>query len=436
MGSMIVLGAGLAGLGCAAHLPGSRVFEAADQPGGHARSHTLAGVAFDQGAHISHTKDPDFLKRICAAAGDVCEIAPSVVGNVWQGRWLTYPVQNNLHELPEDDRVRALTDLVESHLRRDQPDPADYLAWCRAQYGEFLTEMFYRRYTAKYWRVGMEELATDWLGGRLLPSQLPRILAGAIRPEPENQAVFTRFRYPRRGGFFGFFAPLYDCLPVTYGERAAEIDTRRKTVLFRSGRKEQYEQLASSIPLPDLVAIIENVPAEIREAAGRLRHTQLLCVNLVVNRPRLTDCHWFYVYDEDVDAARVSLPGNLAPGSVPAGQTAVQAEVFRRDDEPLDADLVERSVAQMGRLLGFERGEVQAVDHVHVRRAYVISDRHRAAAVQAIAAWLGERDIWTMGLFGRWKYVWSDEAYRQGRETAELILGTRRGSWPRRSKTG
>jgi hypothetical protein len=28
-----------------------------------------------------------------------------------------------------------------------------------------------------------------------------------------------------------------------------------------------------------------------------------------------------------------------------------------------------------------------------------------------------------MGLYGRWKYVWSDEAYRQGREVAQHILG-------------
>ena len=46
MESVIVLGAGLAGLGCARELPGCRVFEAAAEVGGHAASHPLGGAWF------------------------------------------------------------------------------------------------------------------------------------------------------------------------------------------------------------------------------------------------------------------------------------------------------------------------------------------------------------------------------------------------------
>jgi protoporphyrinogen oxidase len=428
MGGVVILGAGLAGLGCALRLPGGRVFEARAHPGGHAYSHELGGVHFDEGAHICHSKDDDFLRLVCAAAGDVLEVAPSVVRNVWQGRWLTYPVQNHLHELPQEARVQALTDLVCAHAGGAGQEPADYRAWCRAQYGAFLAENFYERFTAKYWRVPGAELATDWLAGRLLPSQLPRIVRGAFAAEAERQAVFARFRYPARGGFFEFFRALYATVDVAHGERAVELDTRRKAVQFASGRREPYDCLASSIPLPVLMAITTDLPPALREQARLLRHTQLLCVNLVVNRPRLTDCHWFYVYDEDVEAARVSVPSNLAPGAAPPGQTALQAEVFRRDDEALPADvLVERAARQLGDLLHFGAGEVAALGHVVVPRAYVIADHRRAAVARAACAWFEERDVYPMGLYGRWKYVWSDEAFRQGREAGERIALRLRG---------
>jgi protoporphyrinogen oxidase len=421
MGGVIVLGAGLAGLGFARHSPGCRVFEAAEHLGGHAYSHAMDGIHFDQGAHISHTKDDAFRELIDGAAGAVAAVAASVVRNRWQGRWITYPVQNHLRELPPDARIRALTDLVEAHTQTAN-EPDNYRDWCRRQYGRYLAENFYDEYTAKYWRVPAESLATDWLGGRLLPSMLPRIIHGAFAQAPEEQAVFARFRYPARGGFFAFFAPLYRDLDVVLGERAVEIDAARKLVRFASGRIEAYDALATSIPLPDLMKMIRGVPIELLDLAARLRHTQLLCVNLIVDRPYLTDCHWFYVYDRDIETSRVSLPGNLAPGSVPDGRTALQAEIFRRDDEPMETDLlVERTIDDMGRLFGFSRWEVRQAGHIHVKRAYVISDQRRAEIVAVLLDWLQRRDVHSMGLYGRWKYVWSDEAYRQGRQTAERL---------------
>lgn len=425
---MIILGAGVAGLGCARAGPGSRIFEAAAHPGGAAWSSEMGGFHFDQGAHISHTSDAGFRAMIDRAAGNVVAVSPSIVRNRWKGRWLTYPVQNHLCELPLEMRIRALSDLVEartqSHLK-----PANYREWCLQQYGAFLTQNFYDEFTAKYWRVPAETLATDWLGGRLLPSMLPRIVQGAFTQAPEEQAVFTRFRYPARGGFFSFFAPLYRDLNVSFGERAVEIDAGRKLVRFASGRMEAYDALASSIPLPDLVRMVRDVPAELTELAARLRHTQLLCVNLVVDRPHLSDCHWFYIYDRSIAAARVSLPSNLAPNTALAGRTAIQAEIFRRDDEVMEIDaLVERTIDELGALLGFSRWEVRQAGHQHVKRAYVISDHARAQNVAALLDWLEVRDIHSMGLYGRWEYVWSDEAYRQGVRTAERIaqrLGVR-----------
>ena len=60
----IILGAGLTGLGAARELPGSVVYEAKDHPGGHVYSHHQGGLHFDEGAHICHAKDPEWVELL------------------------------------------------------------------------------------------------------------------------------------------------------------------------------------------------------------------------------------------------------------------------------------------------------------------------------------------------------------------------------------
>lgn len=419
----MILGAGLAGLACARALPGARVFEAEAEPGGMARSHTHDGeVFFDRGCHICHSKDRAWLDLLKIQDPSMVPTAHGRVVNYWHGHWITYPVQNHLVELPAENRIRALADFVAAQIEYGGKIPSNYLEWCLAHYGEYITRSFYAEYTKKYWRTPMEEMATDWLGGRLLPSQVEKVIAGAIADQPEDQPAFASFYYPVHGGYFSLFAPLYDKVNITCGAQAVDLDPKKKQVTFSDGRQERYEFLASSVPLPEIVGMIKDAPQDSRRAAAVLKHTQMLCVDMVVAREDLTPNHWFYIYDNDVDASRVSFPGNLAPGSVPAGHTALQAEIFRRTDESIDASaLADKTVHDLARLLKFEAAAVASVHVKDVPYTYIISNHQRAAAVQTIHDWLRGLSIIPMGMYGEWKFLWSDAAFRSGEKAAHGI---------------
>jgi protoporphyrinogen oxidase len=134
--------------------------------------------------------------------------------------------------------------------------------------------------------------------------------------------------------------------------------------------------------------------------------------------------HWFYIYDPDIDVSRVSVTSNLSPGAGMKGVTAMQAEIFRRADEPVDEEaLAEKAVRDLGRLLKFEARDVVARGLVRVKHAYVISDLRRAVAVECITSWLAKRDIAPIGLFGAWKFIWSDAAYASGAAAAKRLSG-------------
>jgi len=420
--SVVILGGGLAGLGAAKQLPGSVVYEAKDHAGGHAYSHEQGGLHYDEGAHICHAKDEAWLKQLYNNAGDVVRVDQSKVCNYWHGHWVTYPVQNHLRDLPVEDRIRALTEIVAAQSALEQK-PDNYEEWCRLQYGDLLTERFYREYTDKYWRMPMSEMDTDWLAGRLLPSQMERIIHGSIAPLDEKQSVFSSFHYPAKGGFFSFFKKFYSDVDVRTGCRVVKVDPVNRRVSFENGTDANYDRLISTIPLNDLIRSISDVPDAIRRDAETLRHTQYIGVNMVVNKPDLSPYHWFYIYDPDIEVSRVKVLSNVIPDSTPPGKTVLQTEIFRRDDETFDVnELQQKAVEQIGRILEFDPDkDVDSVAHVVVSHAYTIPTLGRQAAVDRICAWLDEQGISTAGLYGRWKYVWSDQAFAAGKEAAEAM---------------
>lgn len=424
MPEIIVLGAGLSGLGFSCTLRTAEqdfcVFEKENHPGGHAYSETIHGISFDQGAHISHSKNHEFLSMIHRNAIDVSCIAPSIVASHWQRRWIGYPVQNHLHSLPLKERIQALVGLLTAHLTPTRTAPVDYEEWCLSQYGHHLTHNFYRVFTHKYWRTPMNMLSTDWLGGRLLPSILPTIIKGAFHPQIEKQTVFTLFHYPTQGGFFSFFRPSYDNLPIHYGQDISLVDVESKYIESASGQKEYYDLLASSIPLNTLVGIIKDVPPEIREASALLLHTQLMCINIILTSAPVK-YHWCYVYDEDIYPARISFPTNLTGNNT---LFALQAEIFRHSREEWSPEqLFATALPQLADLFHFNmhRDLVSATFQV-VPYAYIISDHDRARHVATIHSWLKTKNIRCMGLYGNWKYMWSDVAYYSGVALAQQIL--------------
>lgn len=418
--NVVILGAGLAGLGAATTFRGARVYEAAAHPGGHAYSYPLGEFHFDQGAHIVHSKADWFLATIQDNCKDVHVLSSSNVKNVWNGSFIGYPVQNYLADLPLDMRVAALSALVRANVDSVGSEPSNYEEWVRSSYGSVLADEFYAVFTKKYWRRPMASLGTDWLSGRLIPADLDNIVRGAMGTGAQRQDVFQQFRYPRHGGFFDFFAPSYDRIDVRYEQRAVELDPRGKIVTFENGLSVGYEQLISTIPLPRLVAITKDVPSDVREAAEKLHHTKLLCVNLVVDRPQVTDKHWFYIYDETIEAARVSIPSNLAGSG--SSQSAIQGEVFRDHREEWTPDMIAELVeGSLQDLLGFSSNDVVERSWRTVSHAYVISDRDRAAAVAHVLDWLEGASIYTAGLYGRWRYLWSDQAMASGINAAKMI---------------
>ena len=429
--NVAVIGAGLAGLATADGLAragvSARVYEAAPSWGGHTRSETVRGFVFDEGPHVSFTQDERVRAVFARGAGEVPEAGARIL-NWFEGRWVPHPAQVHLHGLDPDLVTRCITDMVTA--RSDPPAIANYADWLVAQFGRTFAETFPYRYTRKYWTVEPDQLGTDWVGSRVYPPSLEEVVRGALAPAPAGRFHYlSRFRYPRRGGYQSFLGELVRGADIRAGHEVTAVDVGRRELHIGDGTVHPYDRLVSTMPLDRLLPRLRGVrvPDDVRDAAAALLCTSVVLVDIALPRADLLDADWFYVYDEDICAARVHLPHRLSPGNAPPGSGSIQAEVYfsRTRPLPLPADqLAARVVADLVRM-GLVRDEDEPLFARHrvLEHANVVFDHRRRPALDVIEPFLDRCGILRAGRYGEWAYHWTDDATNAGWRAAATLAG-------------
>jgi protoporphyrinogen oxidase len=330
---IVILGSGMAGFGAAHRLyeeggRRGRLYEARESAGGHTSTHFHQdGFTFDEGPHISFTSDPRLQDLFSDNIGGEYEVMKAYVNNYWRGHWVKHPAQINLHGLPTELIVQCIKDFVDAPTKETR-EVSNYEDWLITTYGDTFARTFPMEYTKKYHTTEARNLTTDWLGPRLYRPTIEEVLLGALEPEPLDVHYVDSFRYPSEGGFVAYLRPFEKIVDLYCGYRAVGIDPDERIVTFANGKETRYDQLVSSVPLPRLIPMISNVPADVSEAASLLSCSQVVLVNIGISRPIENRAQWSYFYDSNICFARLSYPAHFSPRMVPAGCGSIQAEVY------------------------------------------------------------------------------------------------------------
>jgi protoporphyrinogen oxidase len=293
-------------------------------------------------------------------------------------------------------------------------------------WGKGIGKHFAIPYNRKIWTVPLSEMETSWLGGRVPLPNLEEIIAGALEPVAKPMGPNARFGYPLKGGFQ---ALMNGFLPHIKGKIELDADVvqvlpRERIVALRDGRRFRYDDLISTMPLPELVkAIGDEAPEEVRNAAKGLRHVSIRCVNIGIDRVA-TDKHWIY-YPEDSVFHRIFVQGNASPGCNPPGGFGFTCEISYSPYKPLPCDgeeLIARAIEDCRKVGMIEEGDtILAANQVDMPYAYVLYDHNRAKNVETCKAWLKQFGITLAGRYSEWEYYNSDHALLAGKKAAEAV---------------
>ncbi len=422
MVELMVLGGGVAGISAAYHAGKlgreAVIYEARPRWGGLADNFTIDGFRFDHAVHFAFTDDP-YLSKIFYRV-DYLEHESNPY-NYERGRWLKHPVQNNLYPLPVLEKVEAIRSFVE---RPHFEEPGNYREWLLGQYGGVIAERYPEVYTKKYWTVGAERLTTDWIGQRMYCPDLDEVLFGAMTDETPALYYFKKMRYPKKGGFRAFLEAAASGLDIRTEKKALLIDAAKKYVQFSDGEKCYYENLATSIPLPDLIPMIKDAPGEVREAAARLWATSVAIVSVGFKVPRAGDHLWFYIYDPEMLPARVYSPSIKSPDNVPAGCSSLQFEIYFSEQKPLpgtDGAMIEHVVDIIRKMNFASRDDISLTDFRILPYGNVVFDQGMLPRREKVHKYLASLDILPIGRFGEWDYLWSDQCFYSGKKVESFF---------------
>ncbi|HEY0587812.1 MAG TPA: FAD-dependent oxidoreductase [Pseudoduganella sp.] len=466
----IVIGGGPTGLSAAYHAGADNLLlEREPTVGGWCRSIRDGGFTFDHAGHIMFSNDPYVLELYDKLLGDNQHWQMREAWVRSKGVYTRYPFQGALYGLPPDVIKECIMGAIEARYGDGDATPACLSAEvedccadgsadaakaspaARAAQTESFEDFIYKvwgrgiathfaiPYNRKLWTVPLTEMETSWLGGRVPLPDLSEIIEGALRPVPRPMGPNARFGYPRRGGFQALMSGF---LPLIRGKvevnaEVAQILPEEHVVTLADGRRFEYGNLVSTMPLPELVKLIgQSAPPAVRDAARGLRHISIRCVNIGIARSDVTDKHWIY-YPEDSIFHRIFVQGNASPECNAPGGFGFTCEISYSPWKPLPLEgeaLIQRCIADAIRV-GFMREDdkVLVANQVDMPIAYVVYDHQRARNVATVREWLSQHDILLAGRYSEWEYYNSDHAFLAGKRAAEQVASHRSRVAPRAS---
>ena len=436
----LILGGGLTGLSTAWFLgklareaqvaePSWLLVEKDSRLGGLTRTEVIKGYHFDHTGHWLHLRHAEMKAMVAEVMGDEM-IRVARRSRIWShGAMTHFPFQQNLHGLPLDVAHECLMGAVQAALdqaRGEQPPATNFRDFCLQRFGKGITERFMVPYNTKLWGCAPEEITADWCSRFLPKPDLSQIAAGALGIVDDQAGYNASFVYPRTGGIETFARAIAKPLAqqqIRLNTRPESIDLAARTCRLTDGTTVHWQRIVSSLPLPELLELVGDLPDSVTQAAAKLRCTSLRYMNLGIARPDvLGDVQWLYVPEPKYPFYRIGSFSNAVPSLAPAGSSSLYVEVAANateSDEEVKASV--RTFLRERGWLGAD-SDIEVEEIRHLKYGYVVFDDAYFGAKEAILPFLQQAGVASLGRYGAWVYASMEDAMWDGYQSARAAI--------------
>lgn len=449
--NVCVIGAGPAGLSAAFVLSEKNVdtvvLEKSSRLGGISRTIEKDGFRFDLGGHRFFTKDDEVEEFFKCILGDEIIWVPRSSKIFYLNKYFDYPLKpaNALLGMGVVTTAKCLADygLVKVKGLVRKPEIVSLEDWVSHEFGPQLFRLFFKNYTEKVWGIDCDRICAEWAAQRIKGLSLRVAIKDALFPTKNGKVatLIDRFMYPGLG-----IGRISERLADQVEQLGNEVRTRSMAaaVNHEGGRITSVEvepagngkyrlpvaNLVSSMPLTELVlAMRPQAPKEVVAAARSLRYRDLITVNLMVNKPQVTDQTWIYIHDPSIKLGRIHEPKNWSHAMAPKDKSSIVAEYFCFEGGDVwnmkDDDLIDLTISDLDKRLGFlKKEDVIGAFVVRVPKAYPMYELGYEQPLEKVLKYMESfSNLQIIGRYGTYKYNNMDHSMKTGILAARNILG-------------
>lgn len=453
----VIVGAGPAGLTAALELArlGAPVLvvEAEQRVGGLSQTVEHKGFRFDIGGHRFYSKIPAVTALWRSVLGPDFIRRPRLSRIFYNGKFFDYPLKpvNALTGLGIFRSIGIVASYVFAQFRPISPE-VSFEDWVTNRFGRRLYRTFFKTYTEKVWGIPCSSLSARWAAQRIQGLSLAAAVVNMLAPKLNRRSgktiktLIDEFEYPRLGP--GMMWEAFAAEIERLGGRVM-LNAAVTRIVHEGGavsaveiecagtRVEQpVSSVTSTMPLRHLIERLgDETPADVLDAARRLKYRDFLTVALIVDEPEMFPDNWIYIHDPSVKVGRIQNFKNWSPEMVPdPSKTCLGLEYFCNMGDEIwtmpESELIALGTREVERIGMVKPGKVEGGAIVHAPKAYPVYDEGYEAALAVIKSHLaGYRNLLTIGRNGTHTYNNQDHSMVMGMLAVRNMLGAQHDLW-------
>lgn len=410
----LVVGAGVSGLAFADWLKSDDVLvlERDAEIGGYCKTVAQDGFVWDYSGHFFHFRHKDIEEYLVERMEGQEVLVVEKSSQIWfEDRFVDFPFQKNIHQLPQADMIDCLVDLYFKDEQYPDP-PTSFQEMLYKKFGKSIAEKFLIPYNEKLYATDLGTLDVDAMGRFFPYADLDQIIRNMRAAD--NASYNATFTYPRGGAiqYVNALAKGLTAGQLALNEAVEKIDLSRK-VATTSKREIRFETLVSAAPLPALLRMC-GLPYD--ESTYSWNVVEVF--NLGFDRKGVEGLHWAYYPQRDLCFYRLGFYDNIFGTDRMSMYVELGRKADFRSTPEQEKETLQRVLADLRKVGVVKDHELVSHHHVVLDPAYVHITEASIADVEKQKRALAMRGVFSVGRYGSWTYCSIEDNILEARALA------------------
>ncbi|MBC7390709.1 MAG: NAD(P)-binding protein, partial [Opitutaceae bacterium] len=310
--NIAVIGAGISGISISKMLTeeGKNVtlFERNDEIGGLVKCNRIQDNLFHLvGGHVFNSKNPEVLDWFWKYFDKDREflVAKRNAKIYLDDRFVGYPIEDHLYELPPITVAKIIQELLEPIL---DPEINNFEQFLLKRFGPTLYKLYFKPYNSKLWNCDLSLVPIDWLNGKLPMPDNKEIILNNIFRRQDVSMVHSNFYYPKEDGSQFIVNRLSEGLDIEFNSQINSLTFNSGKWILNGGKEFDSIVYCGDIRELNKICFLDSVSVELN-SLNELRSngsSNLFCES------DPTDISWMYIPEEKFKAHRIIYTGNFS----------------------------------------------------------------------------------------------------------------------------